>query len=147
MHLLRSLLATIVAMSAVDASAGWTPEKRIDDYFDALAAHSLANGSLAISEKGVLKYQRAVGSTVLSGGRNEAADTGTRYRIGSVTQLFTAVLTMQLAERGSITLDSKLAEFFPELPNALELSYRDLLMHRSGLFDYTRDPGFEIGMA
>jgi CubicO group peptidase (beta-lactamase class C family) len=50
---------------------------------------------------------------------------------------------MQLVERASITLDSKLAEFYPELPNALDITYRDLLQHRSGLSNYTESAGFE----
>ena len=41
--------------------------------------------------------------------------------------LFTAVLVMQRAETASITLDTPLAEFYPDLPNALVITYRDLL--------------------
>lgn len=143
MRILRALLATILVTGPVPATAAWGPAQRIDAYLDALAKYELANGSLAISEKGQLRYQRAIGYAVIAPGRNEAADTGTRYRIGSVSKLFTAALVMQMAEGGSITLDSKLAEFFPDLPNALDVTYRDLLAHRSGLADYTFAPDFE----
>jgi CubicO group peptidase (beta-lactamase class C family) len=118
--------------------------KKLDAYFDALARESLANGSVAISEKGVIKYQRSVGLASISPRGTEPADTNTRYRIGSVTKMFTAALTMQLVERASITLDSKLAEFYPELPNALAITYRDLLQHRSGLANYSEAAGFEV---
>ena len=56
--------------------------------------------------------------------------------------MFGAVRVMQLVEQASITLDSKLAEFYPDLPNALEITYRDLLQHRSGLVSYT-SAGFD----
>ncbi len=118
--------------------------KNLDAYFDALARESLANGSIAISEKGVVKYQRSVGFASITPRGMELADTNTRYRIGSVTKLFTAALTMQLVERASITLDSRLAEFYPELPHALDITYRDLLQHRSGLSNYTEAAGFEL---
>jgi len=143
MRILRVLLAAILISGSLPGFAAWRPAQRIDAYLDALAKQELANGSLAISEKGQLKYQRAIGSAVIAPGGNEPADTGTRYRVGSVSELFTAALVMQLAEGGSITLDNKLAEFFPDVPNALDITYRDLLAHRSGLADYTSAPDFD----
>ena len=143
MRFTRALLAATLIFSAWPSSAAWGPQKRVDAYLDALERRGLANGSLAISEKGQLRYQRAIGAAVIEPGRTEPADTGSRYRIGPVSELFTAVLVMQLAESGSITLEGKVAEFFPDVPNALDITYRDLLAHRSGLADYTAAADFE----
>ena len=88
-------------------------------------------------------YRRAVGFARIANGQQEPTDDATRYRIGPASQLFTAALAMQLVEGASITLDSKLAEFYPDLPNALDITYRDLLQHRSGLADYTGVADFE----
>jgi CubicO group peptidase (beta-lactamase class C family) len=140
-----SIAASLLFTGAAGLAADLFPPaaKRLDAYFDALAKHDLAHGSIAISEKGVLKYQRSVGAAIISPRGNEPADAGTRYRIGAVSELFTATMVMQLVEGASITLDSKLAEFYPDLPNALDITYRDLLRHRSGLFDYTAATDFE----
>ena len=147
MSLRRWLLATLLlfapAFSGAADSKGSVPVAKLDAYFDALAKHQLANGSIAISEKGVPRYKRSIGFATMDQGRQEPADDATRYRIGSVSKLVTAVLVMQLVEGASITLDSKLAEFYPDLPNALEITYRDLLQHRSGLADYTDVPDFQ----
>ncbi len=142
MALFALLFLGATAAHAADALSAGT-FKKLDAYFDALQGQGLANGSIAISERGEVKYRRAVGFTKLTPPIGEPADPGTRYKIGSVTKLFTAVLTLQLAEKASITLDSKLAEFYPDLPNALDITYRDLLMHRSGLADYSKADGFE----
>jgi len=141
----RSALVAVLLFAANSYAADLLPAAttKLDAYFDALARENLANGSLAISEKGVVKYQRSLGFASITPRGTEPADTNTRYRVGSVTKLFTAALTMQLVERASITLDSKLAEFYPELPNALDITYRDLLQHRSGLSNYTEAAGFE----
>jgi CubicO group peptidase (beta-lactamase class C family) len=138
--LLAFLLLTPVAVPAAEP---WPAAARLDAYFDALQKNQLANGSITISEKGAVRYRRSVGSAVFGGASKSPTDSGTRYKIGSVTKLFTAVLTMQLVEQASITLDGKLAEFFPELPNALDITYRDLLQHRSGLANYSEAAGFE----
>ncbi len=115
----------------------WAPAARLDAYFDALEKHGLANGSIAISEKGVIRYRRSVGSEDPTVGARDPASSSTRYKVGTLTKLFTAILAMQLVEEARLTLDNKLAEFYPNLPNALEISYRNLLQHRSGLADYT----------
>lgn len=141
--LLTTLLAVVPALATAADTKSSVPVAKLDAYFDALAANQFANGSIAISEKGVLRYQRSVGFAALDQGKPVPADSGTRYKIGSVTKLYTAAMVMQLVEGASITLDSPVAEFYAEVPNALTITYRDLLQHRSGLANYTEAPGFE----
>jgi D-alanyl-D-alanine carboxypeptidase len=149
--ILRGMRAWILIAVAVASAPAWAarssgvtvPKAKLDAYFDALEKHALANGTIAISQAGVVRYERTVGFEAVGARGPEPTEPGTRYPVGSITQLFTAVLTMQLVESASIGLDSRLAEFFPELPNALDISYRDLLQHRSGLADIARRPDFE----
>ena len=143
MKLIHAGLALALLCAAEVHAADWAPARKLDAYFDALQSQGLANGSIAISEGGEIRYRRAVGFARYTPPANEPADPNTRYRIGSVTKLFTAVLMLQLAEKASVTLDSRLAEFYPDLPNALQITYRNLLQHRSGLADYTRADGFD----
>jgi CubicO group peptidase (beta-lactamase class C family) len=126
----------LLAAARVDAADAWAPAKKLDAWFDELAPQGRINGSIAISENGRLRYQRSIGFARLERGVAEPGDVGTRYRIGPVSRLFTAILTLQLAETAAITLDTPLAEFYADVPNALRISYRDLLQERSGLADY-----------
>ena len=61
------------------------------------------------------------------------------FRIGSITKMFTAVVIMQLAENGVLTLDDPLALWLPEvaeqLPYGDQITLRHLLTHTSGLFN------------
>jgi len=61
-------------------------------------------------------------------------------RIGSVTKTFTAVVILQLIEEHRLSLDDKLARWFPEFPNADRITVRNLLTHRSGIFNYLESP-------
>jgi len=142
--LLTMLLAVAPGLCGAADIKAWAPAAKLDTYFDALARNHLANGSIAITERGTLRYQRSIGFATIENGQPKAADAATRYRIGPVSQLFTAVMVMQLAEAASITLDSPVTEFYPDVPNALTITYRDLLQHRSGLANYTVAPGFGI---
>ncbi len=145
---MRAALAAALALLITTASAqSPVPVGRLDAYFDALEESGTVNGSFAVSERGVVRYRRSIGFAKIENGVPEAADTGTRYRIGEVSRLFTATLALQLAERGTITLDNRLAEFYPDLPNAIEITYRNLLQQRSGLSDYTLAPDFDTWRA
>jgi CubicO group peptidase (beta-lactamase class C family) len=135
------LLVASGAAGAADAVPAAT--KKLNAYFDTLQAQGTVSGSIAISERGVLRYQRSIGFATLENGIPQPADAGTRYRIGAVTQLFTAVMTMQLAESASIMLDNKLAEFYPDVPVAIGITYRNMLQHRSGLANYRDAPDFD----
>ena len=63
-----------------------------------------------------------------------------RFRIASVTKTFVAALTLDLARLGIVSLDETVADFEPHLvSDAAEITIRELLSHRAGLFDYTSD--------
>jgi CubicO group peptidase (beta-lactamase class C family) len=117
--------------------------KKIDAYLDGLQSQGQVNGSIAISERNVLRYKRSLGFATIENGVPQSADVGTRYRIGTVTRIFTAALTLQLAEKATLTLDNKLAEFYPDIPDAIDITYRNVLQQRSGLSNYTGAPGFD----
>ena len=69
-----------------------------------------------------------------------------RFRIGSVTKTFVAALALDLADRGILSLDDTVADFEPGLvSDAAEITIRELLSHRAGLFDYTSDPALLRG--
>ncbi|MEJ3745616.1 serine hydrolase domain-containing protein [Actinomycetes bacterium KLBMP 9797] len=60
-----------------------------------------------------------------------------QFRIGSVTKSFTATLVLSLAADERIHLDAPIDRYLPGvLPYSEPITVRQLLQHRSGLFDY-----------
>ncbi|GAB3303991.1 hypothetical protein GCM10027348_32470 [Hymenobacter tenuis] len=58
----------------------------------------------------------------------------TRFPIASLTKTFTAVLVLQLVEKGQLRLEDKASRFVPELPAACQhITVKELLTHYSGL--------------
>ncbi|MFE2283528.1 serine hydrolase domain-containing protein [Streptomyces sp. NPDC059443] len=78
-----------------------------------------------------------------------AMDPKARFRIGSVTKTFSAVVLLQLVDEGKIELDKPVNSYLPGLLPDDRITVRHLLSHRSGLADYTNAmfehtvPGFE----
>lgn len=62
----------------------------------------------------------------------------TRFRIGSMNKMFTAVATLQLVEAGRLALDDPIGKHLPDYPNeeiASSVTVRHLLTHTGGTGD------------
>ncbi|HEY4613418.1 MAG TPA: serine hydrolase domain-containing protein [Bacteroidota bacterium] len=71
--------------------------------------------------------------------RREPVTPSTRFRIGSVTKLLTAIAAAQLYERGVLDLDSPVQRYVPSFPDkGSTVSTRQLLGHLSGIRHYGR---------
>ena len=57
----------------------------------------------------------------------------TKFRVGSITKSFTAIVILQLQERGLLSLDDTLSKYLPDYPSAERITIRRLLNHTSGI--------------
>lgn len=55
------------------------------------------------------------------------------YQIGSIQKAMTALLILKQVEQGNLTLETKLADFYPKIPGSQKITIKDLLYMRSGL--------------
>ena len=114
---------------------------KLDSFFNALSAGNKGMGSFAVAKNGKVVYQKSIGYSLIDGDKKTAATAQTRYRIGSISKVFTAVLIYKLIDQGRLSLDTKLAQYFPEVPNAKLITIGNMLAHNSGLGDYVRASG------
>lgn len=136
-----SLLLFLTA--AVSASFGQSLNKqKLDSLFSTLERHNKAMGSFTISSNGVVVYQKQVGYLSVNGNDKLTPDAHTKYRIGSITKMFTATMIFQLVEEGKLSLGTPLSTWYPELPNAQKITISNLLDHRSGLHNFTNDTSY-----
>ena len=68
----------------------------------------------------------------------------TKFRLGSITKQFTAMLTLQLVEQGKIKLDAKISDYLTDYRQDIgqKVTIHHLLTHTSGIPSYTGQPGF-----
>jgi len=119
---------------------------KLDNLFDVLAAKNKAMGSLTVSKDGSVIYSRAVGFSQISEKEKKPSTVSTKYRIGSITKMFTATMIFQLAEQGKLKLTDTLDKFYPNVPNAKKITVAHLLNHRSGLHNFTNDAEYQTYM-
>jgi D-alanyl-D-alanine carboxypeptidase len=90
--------------------------------------------SIAVVRGGVMVYEKAYSNPRIEPAI--AARTGMRYAIGSVSKQFTATAILLLAEEGKLSLDDKVAKWFPRLTRANQVNLRQLLSMTAGYQDY-----------
>ncbi|WP_406212944.1 serine hydrolase domain-containing protein [Streptomyces canus] len=96
-----------------------------------------APGSMARIDDGNSVYRAAAG---VGDRKSEHTMSDTdRFRIGSVTKTFTAVVLLQLVDEKKLELDAPVNRYLPGLLPDDRITVRHVLSHRSGLYDYTNE--------
>ena len=89
---------------------------------------------VAVSVPGEGEYVSALGKANLdTGAEPQLTD---QFRIGSVTKTFVATAILQLVDQGQLSKSDTLSNWYPDFPNADEITIDDLLRMRSGIADY-----------
>lgn len=65
--------------------------------------------------------------------KQQANTPNTRFQIGSIQKSFTTTLILKAIEEGKLTLDTKLATFYPQIQGAEDITISDMLNMTSGL--------------
>jgi D-alanyl-D-alanine carboxypeptidase len=103
---------------------------------DELAARDRFSGVVLVARNGKILLQKAVGRADREAGTPVTAET--RFRLGSMNKMFTAIATLQLVEAGKIALDDPLGKHLSDYPNkdvARKVTVRHLLTHSGGTGD------------
>ena len=132
----RTLFAISLTLAFFTATHAQTLDKgKLDQFFDRLAEKNKAMGSLTIAKDGNVLYTRAIGYSQINGAEKKPLTGANRFRIGSITKMFTAVMILQLVEERKLRLTDTLDKFFPQIPNAQKITIAQILAHRSGIHD------------
>jgi len=104
--------------------------------------YRLFNGTALVAENGKVIYKGGFGMANMEWAIPNTPDT--RFRLGSITKQFTAMLTLQLVEQNKIKLDGTISDYLPDYRKDIgqKVTIHHLLTHTSGIPSYTGQPGF-----
>jgi CubicO group peptidase (beta-lactamase class C family) len=114
--------------------------RELDSYLTSLAAEDKFSGAVLVAKDGVPIFKKAYG--LANKNRNAVNDTETKFNIGSMNKMFTAVAVAQLAERGKLSFDDTISKHLPNYPHktvADKVTIHQLLTHTSGLGNYQNE--------
>lgn len=138
MHVLRLLIAAIAVCPlalSVNASAASIPE---------LVRASMAQNHL----RAAIVQVRSSGRTIYTGAFGESmagvpAAADMHFRNGALAFTYMSTLLLEFVDQKRVTLSTKLAKYFPNLPNSDRVTLKDLSQMTSGYADYVYQPEFE----
>lgn len=140
----RALFATVITLALSSAGFAQSLDKaKLDHFFDRLAEKNKAMGSLTIAKDGKILYARTIGYSQINGTEKKSLTAASRFRIGSITKMFTVAMVFQLVEEGKLKLTDTLGQFFPQVPNAKKITIAHILAHRSGIPNVRRNQNAE----
>jgi D-alanyl-D-alanine carboxypeptidase len=122
----RILLTLFLALPLAAQQASDLDRKLSDKVSATLKSTGAPSASVALVKDGQLVFAKAFGD----------ATAETRYAVGSISKQFTAAAVLLMQEQGKLSLDDKVAKYFPALTRAGDISIRQLLTHTSGYEDY-----------
>jgi D-alanyl-D-alanine carboxypeptidase len=102
-----------------------------------MSEENLPGVAVAVSVPGEGEYVQAQGAANLETGRGRQPNDP--FRIGSITKTFTATALLQLVDQGQLSKSDPLSNWYPDFPNAEQITVDDLLSMRSGIPDYWDD--------
>ncbi|HEX8186008.1 MAG TPA: serine hydrolase domain-containing protein, partial [Blastocatellia bacterium] len=109
----------------------------LGSYLDDLAKQDKFSGVVLVAKDGKPVFEKAYG--LANRTKNIPINKETKFNLGSMNKMFTAVAIAQLAEAGKLSFDDTVGKRLPGYPNkdvASKVTIHHLLTHTSGLGSY-----------
>ena len=154
-HLLPALLLPIAISGAGQAASPRLPipdslfpipdtlsdklRRDLDPWLSERAKGGAFSGVVLIARNGTPIYSAVYGQADRE--RNVPNTIDTRFNLGSMNKMWTAIAIAQLVEPGKVDLDATVGQYVPDLPNQSireTVKVRHLLSHTSGMGSYFR---------
>ncbi|KAF2326232.1 serine hydrolase domain-containing protein [Flavobacterium daemonense] len=135
------LLCAILQLSSLNTFAQ-TKAQKIEQLLAKYNEYGQFNGSALVAENGKVIFKKGFGSANFEWNIPNQSDT--KFRLGSITKQFTALLIVKLAEEGKLKLDAPITTYLPDYPKETgdKITIHNLLTHTSGIPNYTASPNF-----
>lgn len=126
------LLLSICIVALTTASRAQLPTARIDSAMKVAYDYGIFNGNILVAKGNAILYQKSFGFA--DNRKDRALRPDTKFDIGSISKEFNGVGIMLLKEKGLLTLESSVSEFFPEFAAwAKKVKIKHLINYTSGI--------------
>lgn len=131
--LLPALLLSIQFLSPMSMAQPPVPAQAPEAFIADYAGKHQFNGTVVVKQRGEVVYSRSFGKADMAFAVPNTRQT--KYRIASITKLFTATLVMQLYEQKRLDPERTIATYLPDYagPAAQRVTVHQLLNHTSGI--------------
>jgi CubicO group peptidase (beta-lactamase class C family) len=132
-----AMAANCILATVVLGQPAPDPAKELESYFNTLVAENKLSGVVLVAKDGVTIASKAAG--IANKATNAPIDLNTKFNLGSMNKMFTAVTVAQLAQAGKLSFTDTVGKHLPDYPNkevADKVTIHQLLTHTSGMGMY-----------
>lgn len=112
---------------------------KLEDYIGELSMNDVFSGSVLVAKHGEVLFKHAYGLANKGCSINNKVDT--KFNLGSMNKMFTAVSIARLAEEGLLNFNDLIVKYLPNYPSHISnnITIHQLLTHTSGMGSYWND--------
>lgn len=116
---------------------------KIDSLLTYYHSEKQFNGAVLVATDGTIDFVKGIGKGDPNG--HQALDVKSKFKIASVSKVFTAVLVMKLVDEHKIDLDASIGTYFPDYkgPGQDVVAIDHLLTYSSGIKNILDERGLE----
>lgn len=138
------VIITLICLALLQpiAALSQTRAQKIDEIMMTYVNQHKFNGSVLVARKGQVVLKKSYG--LANREWNIPNTPATKFRVGSLTKQFTAMLIMQLKQAGKLELQAPLSAYLPWYRKDIgdKVTIHHLLTHTSGIPNFTARPDF-----
>jgi CubicO group peptidase (beta-lactamase class C family) len=137
---MKKLYGLIITCVIVSICFGQGKADVLDSVISTYAGMQRFNGTVLVASHGKILLNKGYGY------RNVAEKIpnteNSIFQLGSITKQFTGAVILKLREERKLDVSDKISKYFPDFPKGDSITIEHLLLHTSGIFNYTDDANF-----
>jgi CubicO group peptidase (beta-lactamase class C family) len=137
---MQKILIFLVTLGLTHVSRSQDVTGRIDTLLQAYSTLHKFNGTVLVVRGGVILFDKGYGYRQVA--NRVPHDKTSIFQIGSVTKQFTTAIIQKLQAEGKLNVQDAISKYFPQYPQGDSITIENLMLHTSGIYNYTNDQTF-----
>jgi CubicO group peptidase (beta-lactamase class C family) len=132
--ILFAVLITSLPVFSQDITA------QLDTLLQAYFVQNKFSGTVLVSKGGTVLLDKGYGYRNVA--NHVLHDKNSVFQIGSVTKQFTTAIILRLQAEKKLNVQDHISKYFPQYPKGDSITIENLMLHTSGIYNYTNDGTF-----
>ena len=137
---MKRILIFLVAFGITYVSYSQDVTARIDTLLQAYTTLHKFNGTVLVARGDIILFDKGYGYRQVA--NRIQHDKTSVFQIGSVTKQFTTAIIQKLQAEGKLNVQDAISKYFPQFPRGDSITIEHLMLHTSGIYNYTNDKTF-----
>ncbi|HEX6427136.1 MAG TPA: serine hydrolase [Niastella sp.] len=137
---MKKILIFLISLGINYVSYSQDVAARIDTLLQAYSSLHKFNGTVLVAKGDNILFDKGYGYRNVATGVQH--DKTSIFQIGSVTKQFTTAIIQKLQAEGKLNVQDAISKYFPQFPRGDSITIEHLMLHTSGIFNYTNDRSF-----